>query len=238
MRRLPGLALLLALGLTPGAALAGPFEDGQAAQQRSDFAAAAKAYEDGAVAGDLRSKTALAGLFFEGKGVGRDLQRTEALLLEATGQKYRPAAFLLARMYATGALGRSEPERARAIFQGLADEGEPAAAHSLALLLYQQGSGAADDAVALKYATMAAEAGMPDAQYHLGRLYHEGRGTAKDETTAYMWVFMAAQAGFAPAQGVMSGMFNSIGTEQAMSAEQRATALWQSGKVKVEKRAK
>ena len=231
-------AWLLALGLAVAAlpaAAATPYEQGQAAAAAGDYQAAIEAYRAGMLADDPQSTTALAGLYFQGKGVDRDAARAESLLLEAAAGGYDTAAFLLARLYAGGGLGTANPERAEHLLRGLAGKGYPAAALELSMLLYEHGKGEKAATEAAEFAEQAARAGMPDAQYHYGMLFRRGHGVPQSDDQAYLWVFMSAQAGFANAQGVVRELLDRLGAGRAMAMEREATRLWTDGEVAVPK---
>ena len=83
----------------------------------------------------------------------------------------------------------------------LARTGNAEAAHFLSML-YATGQGVArDDAEAVRWVRIAAEAGHVEAQRKLGQFYHLGRGVDPDEAEATRWMRRAAEAGHPEAAG-------------------------------------
>ena len=63
--------------LSAGAARAAPWEEGSAAYQRGDYAAAIKSFQLAAAEGDVRAQFNIGSMYENGRGVPRDY--TEAL---------------------------------------------------------------------------------------------------------------------------------------------------------------
>jgi len=90
--------------------------------------------------------------------------------------------------------------KAAAIWQPLADKGDPAAQYLLGTL-YAEGKGVErNDATAFMWFQRAANQGEARAQYNLGVSYAEGDGVQKSETDAAKWFQRAANQGMAFAQ--------------------------------------
>jgi hypothetical protein len=93
------------------------------------------------------------------------------------------------------------------LYQGLAEQGSPAAQNLLGLM-YNDGQGVAQDYnQAVVWYHKAADQGFSVAQYDLGNMYANGRGVAKDEAQAVAWYRKAAEQGFAMAQGNLGFMY-------------------------------
>jgi len=101
-----GAATALALGPC-GAAMAGPFEDGQAAYDRGDYSQALQLWRAAAETGDARSEQMI-GLSYElGRGVPRDDAMAAAWYRRAANQGLAEAEANLGALYASG---RGVPE--------------------------------------------------------------------------------------------------------------------------------
>ncbi len=182
MRPLAGFifGVVLAVALTPVAALSGPLEDGQDASTR---------FKDGVVAYDLGDyKTAL---------------RLWRPLAEQTAQ-YSPGAdahsilvtrgaqYSLGYMYAEGQGVPQDYAEALKWF-GLAAEQGHVGAHVALGVMYDNGQGVPQDyAEAVKLYRLAAEQDNAGGQYNLGRMYADGQGVVQDFVQAHRWFNLAA----------------------------------------------
>ncbi len=100
---------------------------------------------------------------------------------------------------AQAAYFRGDYEKALALFEPLAGQGD---AHATFLIgyMYEKGRGVdKDDTKAADYYGRAAKLGNPYAQNNLGVLYKYGRGVPKDLVQAYKWFDLAA-SGYLPAE--------------------------------------
>jgi hypothetical protein len=80
-------------------------------------------------------------------------------------------------------------------FTELAEQGDAASQHNLALM-YDKGQGVPKDyKQAVKWYTKAAEQGYIKAQYNLALMYDNGQGVPKDNVYAHMWWNIAAADG-------------------------------------------
>jgi uncharacterized protein len=82
-----------------GMAVAGDYEDGAVAYNRSDFAAAKRLWLPLAEKGDAKAQTGLALLYFLGQGVGMNLAAALDWCGKAADQGLPPAQFLLGQIY-------------------------------------------------------------------------------------------------------------------------------------------
>jgi|GEM_PF-2851843 len=114
-----------------------------------------------------------------------------ALLASPVGQTHEAQELSVGDGIAAYSL--QDYERARDIWQSLAEQGDAAAAVRLADL-YQLGLGVLPDfAVAAHWLGVAADAGDADAQFELGTLYASGRGVTPDPFLAFEYILMAAE---------------------------------------------
>jgi len=88
-----------ALGLFD-AAMAGPFEDGDAAVKKGDYATALRILRPLADHGNAAAQYEIAGMYFNGQGVRQDYTRAAAWYREAADQGNAGAQFKLGEMYA------------------------------------------------------------------------------------------------------------------------------------------
>ena len=90
--------------------------------------------------------------------------------------------------------------KAVAIWQPLADAGDPSAETYLGMM-YDNGYGVPQDRTkAFRLFERAAKSGHASAQYHLGFMYHHGRGVQRSQTEALNWYRLAAEQGDVAAQ--------------------------------------
>jgi uncharacterized protein len=95
---------VLALALI-GTAIAGSFEDGQAAYRRDDYAEAARLWGQLADQGNARAQFSIGRMYYIGQGVPRDNAKADAWYRKAADQGFDYAQFNLGVAYEDGGLG-------------------------------------------------------------------------------------------------------------------------------------
>ena len=95
---------VLALALV-GTAIAGPFEDGQAAYRRDDYAEAVRLWGQLADQGNARAQFSLGRMYYIGQGVLRDNAKADGWYRKAAVQGFDYAQFNLGVAYEDGGLG-------------------------------------------------------------------------------------------------------------------------------------
>jgi hypothetical protein len=95
---------VLALALI-GTAIAGPFEDGQVAYRRDDYAEALRLWGQLADQGNARAQFSLGKMYYIGQGVLRDNAKADAWYRKAADQGFDYAQFNLGVAYEDGGLG-------------------------------------------------------------------------------------------------------------------------------------
>lgn len=114
------LGLVLAVGAAP---LRADFQEGLAAYDAGDFAAAAEAWRPLAAAGDVEAQVALAGLYTSGLGVPTDPTEAARLYRAAAEQGDAVARLNLGDAYSRGAGVPRDPVRAYVWLSLAAEQG-------------------------------------------------------------------------------------------------------------------
>ena len=114
------LGLVLAVGAAP---LRADFQEGLAAYDAGDFAAAAEAWRPLAEAGDVEAQVALAGLYTSGLGVPTDPTEAARLYRAAAEQGDAVARLNLGDAYSRGAGVPRDPVRAYVWLSLAAEQG-------------------------------------------------------------------------------------------------------------------
>ncbi|CAG1021229.1 Sel1-repeat-containing protein YbeT [Patescibacteria group bacterium] len=159
------------------------FNQGVAAYQQGDYAAALKTWQKIAKqkpskrvsADEIReAQYSLGLLYLQGQGVMQNYKETEKWLLLAANKGHSEAQSKLGNVYLTGLLGQSDTKKARFWFEKSALQGNV------------------------------------DGQYNLGVLYLDGVGVAKDVNLAKKWLSAAAQQGDKGAQDLLAEANNAV----------------------------
>ena len=153
---------LLALALF-GAAMAGPFEDGEAAYQKGDYAAAVSYWRPLADQGNAEAQNDLGSMYQLGHGVPQNDAQAIAWYRKAADQGEAEAQTNLGWMYQ---LGHGVPQnytQAIAWYRKAADQGEAEAQFNLGLM-YAYGRGAPQDYVKAHIWLKFAASGASDAK--------------------------------------------------------------------------
>lgn len=167
-----GSALLIA-GLAGPLAAQEPskvFDEGVAAYERQDYAAAWFSFWSLAQRGDAAAQFNLSRLYHFGYGVEADLAQSRRWLEAAARQGHPAASFSLGQYYHLGLGGPADLPAARALYETAAEAGYAPAQFNLALM-HETGTGAPRDlAVARRWYTRAAEQRLERAREALIRI--------------------------------------------------------------------
>jgi TPR repeat protein len=189
------MAFGLALGLLNQPVIAGPFEDGVAADERGDYGAALKIWQELAGREHAAGLYRLALAYAEGRGVPRDDAKAAFWYNRAAGRGYMQAQSALARAYDDGKGVKRNQMHAMKWYRRAGQQGDVASQVALGLI-YDTGRGVPqNDWQAVKWYSLAAQKGNATAQNNLGLLYAQGRGLPQDFEQAYLWLSLAAELG-------------------------------------------
>lgn len=140
-----------------------------------------------------------------GSAPGNDAVKRMELELK-TDKKIEAWAFI-GEMYENGyTLPQNAVEAAR-WYEKAADDGEPAAAMHLALLLFGNRLGTPNYGRALHWCQVAADENYAPGLYCLGQLYETGLAGQKDLSMAEQWYLRAVQLGDAGAAAKLANMY-------------------------------
>ncbi|MGI9465303.1 MAG: tetratricopeptide repeat protein [Aestuariivirgaceae bacterium] len=138
-------ALIAAILLTaPYTAIAGPYEDGQAAYSSGDYEKALKLYNEAAEAGNADAQLLLGFLHYNGDGVAQDFNTSVSWFTKAARQGDARSQAQLGIMYENGQGVPQDFGAAAQWFTRAADKGYSLAQNSLGLM-YAIGQGVQQD---------------------------------------------------------------------------------------------
>jgi TPR repeat protein len=167
--RCKGLAtLIIVLAFAaPSHALAGPYEDGDAAFRRKDYAVAMERWRPLAEGDDARAQAGMAAIYHGGLGVARDYAQALYWCEKAAAHGDARAQYLLGAMYRDGSGAQRDLVRAMALFRQAAEQDLHWAQYNLGLM-YLKGEGvSADYAEAYHWLALASVVrDRDDAQVH------------------------------------------------------------------------
>jgi uncharacterized protein len=174
---------------------AGPFEDGQAAYQRQDYATALQVWRPLADHGDAKAQNKLGNMYAAGQGLARDDAEAMKWYCLAADQGYPNAEANLGEAYSHGRGVAQDYAEAAKWFRKAADQGFAPVQFTLGVM-YGKGQGVPQDyEETVKWYHLAADHNLAFAQTNLGIMYAVGHGVEKDYVRAYMWLNLAAAQG-------------------------------------------
>lgn len=136
--------LFLLCGLLVGTAVAAPIDDGLAAVEKGDYAAAFKIFAPLAEAGDAEAQHNLAMLYLSGSGVEKDLAASAQWFRRAAEQGVPAAQFELGQLYDKGEGVTQSYHYAFVWYRKAAEQGNAQAQINLGVL-YGEGLGVEQD---------------------------------------------------------------------------------------------
>lgn len=199
-RKLPTLALatLLAMG-TAAPALAG-YDEGLAAYQRRDWAAAIRDFRPLAAEGNAPAQARLGHMLFEGLGGQKDDVEAMRLLNAAAAAGEPLAQHWLGSAYFMGRAVPKDITQALIWFGRAADKGQPESLHAMGEIHFNGLGVNKDEGRGVEYYRRAAEKNWPASLERLASLSWDGRAMPTDKAKALDYARPAAEAGRPVAQ--------------------------------------
>ncbi len=163
------IAVLLLAALA-GTAVAGPFEDGESAYQRGDYAAAASWYRRAAEQSHAGGQLKLAFMYANGRGVPQDYAEAASWYRLAAEQGDAEAQYNLGFMYGNGEGVPQDDAEAAKWYRLAAEQGHAVGQLSLGNM-YKRGQGVSQDNVqAYKWFNLAGAQGLASATENLDKV--------------------------------------------------------------------
>ena len=188
------LALASPLSMAVGA-VAGPFEDAQAAHSRRDYATALRLWRPLADQGNAEAQYALGFMYDSGQGVPKNYARAAKWWRLAADQGHTFAQYNLGTLYDNGNGVPQNKAEALKWYHLAAERGNDGAQFSVGVLHFAGVVVPENRIEAAKWFRRAAEQGHTGGQVYLGLSYATGLGVPKDNVHAYMWLSVAAARG-------------------------------------------
>jgi uncharacterized protein len=185
------VALASALSMA-GGAVAGPFEDAQAAHGRSDHATALRLWRPQADQGNAAAQYALGFMYDRGQGVPRNHAEAAKWWRLAADQGNTFAQFNLGALYDDGKGVPQNKAEALKWYHLAAERGNDGAQFSVGVLHFAGVAVSENRVEAARWFRRAADQGHIGAQVYLGLSYATGLGVPQDNIHAYMWLSLAA----------------------------------------------
>ena len=201
---------------------AGPFEDGQAAYGRGDYATAMRLWRPLAEQGYANAEYHVGLMYEMGEGVPQDATEAALWYRDAAAQSHPMAQNNLGLMYQEGRGVAQDDAEAINWFRLSAQQNHYSAQFNLGLI-YENGRGVPQDyPEATKWYRMAAKQSHAGAQNKLGVVYSLGRGVPRDYVFAHMWFNLAATQGDETARENRNSIAESMTTDQIAEAQRMA----------------
>lgn len=154
---------------------------------------------------NVESQYYLGWMYHYGKGVTKDLVQAEKWYKKAVNQKHGPSMFLLATIYQSNEANFQNYEEALKLYRYLAENNNFSLAQGQLGEMYEKGQGVdANEQMAIKWYTRAAENGDVYSQYLLGGLYLKGKGVKQDDEKSFYWYLKSAENGYDKAQSMVA----------------------------------
>jgi TPR repeat protein len=151
--------------------------------------------ERAAAAGDVYSIHTLGQVYYEGRGVPKDLEKARSLYETAARMGHTFSMNALGRMYQRGETVSVNPVLARRYWEESAARGDIYGMDNLGFVYLEGVDVEKDPAKALLYFKQASDLGHPEAPNNIGRLYVLGTGVPVDYAEARRWYLLGADRG-------------------------------------------
>lgn len=207
------LLLASALWLAGTAPVLAGWDDGEAAFQRKDWAAATREYRPLAEAGHAGAMSRLGHMAFEGIGMAKNETEGLRLLQAAADKGDARAQDKIGMLHFQGRGVPKDMDRALLWLGRAAAQELPNALNNLGQIHYFGHGVPKDEARGLELLRRAADKGEANSQATLGQAYWHGRGVPQDRAAALPWLHKAAAQGNVMAQNVLGlALWNGDGT--------------------------
>ncbi len=206
MNRIAG-SFLFVLFMSLSALSWAGFDEGMAAYESKDYAAALREWQPLADQGLAAAQIRLGLMYANGIGVQKNETEAAKWYTKAAEQGNALGQALIGEMNLNGhGVPKDEAEAAKWITKAAA-QGNKYAQSDLGSM-YANGIGVQkNETEAVKWYTKAAEQGFAEAQFNLGVMYANGEGVPKNEATAVEWYTKAAEQGHSDAQNNLGWMY-------------------------------
>jgi TPR repeat protein len=166
-----------------------------------------ESYRRAAETGNAEAQLQLGILYYQGKGVARNLAEAARWYRKAADQGNAYAQSNLGALYHQGDGVTKDFLEAAKWLQKAAKQGEARAQLNLGAMYYKGDGVTKDLSEAAKWYQKAAEQDEAQAQINLGGMYYKGDGVTKDFSEAAKWMQRAAEQGDATAQVELGLMY-------------------------------
>jgi TPR repeat protein len=174
-------------------AFAGPMEEADAADKRSDYVTAIDLISPLAKQGDVVAQRRMGIIYASGKGVPADYSEAEKWFQKAAAQGDLDAIWNIGFIHHRGR-GNFQKDflEGEKWYLRAAERGHLTSQNALALAYFSGDGVERDYSVAAKWYLRAANQGNSIAQLMLGMMYENGQGVPQDRVLAYKWQNIAA----------------------------------------------
>ncbi len=216
------LALASPLSMA-GGAVAGPFEDAQAAHSRRDYATALRLWRPLADQGNAEAQYALGFMYDGGQGVPKNYARAAKWWRLAADQGHTFAQYNLGTLYDNGNGVPQNKAEALKWYHLAAERGNDGAQFSVGVLYFAGVAVSENRTEAAKWFRRAADQGHLGGQVYLALSYATGLGVPQDNVQAYMWLSVAAARGDQDAVSNRNRVARQMTPEQIAEAQKLAS---------------
>lgn len=151
--------------------------------------------ERAAAAGDVYAVHTLGQIYYEGRGVPKDLEKARSLFEVAARMGHTFSMNSLGRMYQRGETVPVDLALARRYWEESAARGDIYGIDNLGFVYLEGVDAPKDPAKAMAYFKQASDLGHPEAPNNIGRLYVLGLGVPVDFAQARQWYRVGADRG-------------------------------------------
>lgn len=174
----------------------------------TDFKLARKWFEAGAQKGEGHCFGHLGGMYLEGIGGDKNIEKGLEYYRKACDLKIPSAMSEMGKVYEEGIYTRKDLSKARELYQMAADKDFALAQNQLAHFIARGLDGSKPDfETAFKLDMKAAKKGVPESQYNVGRALDLGLGVKQDKEAARDWYEAAVKQGNPHACNNLANMF-------------------------------